>query len=356
MFRRMSIAFAMSLAVLVLGASGLRAQEGAPNKNAPNPWPAKAEMDKFMGDYEGSWGRPLPHAKAHARVIPQGDGKYQVVLYPMPYPHDDPKGRIELSGQLKDGVVAFGAYINGAHWTGEISDGKLSAWDGKNKSSDQFQLKHLVRHSPTEGMKPPQGAIVMLPFDGKTPPTLDAWEKTSWKPLSDGSVEVVKGELMSKKKFGDIQIHMEFCLPYMPHESGQGRANSGLYIHNRYEVQVLDSFGLISRDDDCGGIYHVAIPKVNACFPPQSWQTYDITFRSARFDENCDVSELPLITVKHNGVIIHDGKWIDNPTPGSAPGHTKKGVFRLQDHLNPVHYRNIWILERNDLPWAPKNN
>ena len=156
-------------------------------------------------------------------------------------------------------------------------------------------IKKVVRKSSTLGAKPPKGATVL--FDGKS------------------ADKFVKGELVmknllrhdceSKQKFGDHSLHLEFRTPFLPHARGQGRGNSGMYIQGRYEVQVLDSFGLEGKNNECGGIYSISEPKVNMCFPPLTWQTYDYDFTAAVY-EGGKKTKNARVTIRHNGVVIHD--------------------------------------------------
>lgn len=194
----------------------------------------------------------------------------------------------------------------------------------------------------TLGAKPPAGAVVLLGEgstekwvkpDGKTP--------AGWK-LADGILTVGRGNIMTEKTFGDFELHVEFNVPYMPDARGQGRGNSGVYLTGNHELQVLDSYGLKSQDNDCGAIYKQVAPAVNACKPPLQWQTYDITFHKAAVRDG-KVEKKARITVLQNGVKIIDDAEIA-PTPGGIDipeGHD--GPLLLQDHGNPVQYRNIWI-------------
>jgi hypothetical protein len=187
----------------------------------------------------------------------------------------------------------------------------------------------------------------MILFDGKS---LAAWttrksEEAKWK-INDGYMEVVPGtgDILTKEVFNDFQLHVEFWLPLMADKTGQARANSGVYLQGRYEVQVLDSYGLDSQDNDCGGIYKIAKPLVNACRKPEQWQSYDISFRAARV-ENDAVKEKPRVTVFHNGILIHNNLEIPTPTGGAVDTDMRKaGAILLQDHGNLVRYRNVWIL------------
>jgi hypothetical protein len=197
------------------------------------------------------------------------------------------------------------------------------------------QLKKVMRKSPTLGAKPPKGAVVL--FDGTT-----AEHFTGGKMTDDG---LLMQGVTSKQTFGSHTIHIEFLLPYMPEARGQGRANSGFYAQGRYETQMLDSFGLEGKDNECGGIYKNASPRINMCFPPLSWQTYDVDFTAAQYQDGKKVKNA-MLTVRHNGVLIHENQEISNPTTGGPlqEADTPGPVF-LQNHGNPVRYRNIWLRE-----------
>ncbi len=184
--------------------------------------------------------------------------------------------------------------------------------------------------------------------DGKTPP--------AWKLLPGGVTEVKGGDAHTKETFdGKFKLHVEFRVPYSPKKSGQGRGNSGVYVQGRYEVQVLDSYGLKSKDNDCGGIYEVAAPLVNACKAPTVWQSYDIEFTAPKCKDG-KVVEPAHMTVYQNGIKIHDdvrlarkGKddkeeIVTNTRAGMGGDPCKPGPIMLQDHGDPVQYRNIWIL------------
>ncbi len=196
-------------------------------------------------------------------------------------------------------------------------------------------------------VNPPEGAIVL--FNGED---LSAWKNrrdeapAGWS-VRAGYVEVQPGagDIITRGVFGDCHLHLEFWLPHMPNARGQARANSGVYVQGRYEIQILDSYGLQSKDNDCGGIYKIAAPLVNACKKPERWQSYDITFRAPRFDAGGKQIEQGSVSVLHNSVPIHRNTRFDaQVTTAGLPGDlTQPGPILLQDHGNRVRFRNIWL-------------
>ena len=191
-------------------------------------------------------------------------------------------------------------------------------------------------------MKPPKGAIVL--FDGTS---VDAWEHKGQpgKMTDDGLL--VQGTA-SKQRFQDHKLHIEFLLPFKPKARGQGRGNSGLYLQGRYEVQMLDSFGLSGEHNECGGIYSIRKPDQNMCYPPLQWQTYDVEFHAAKYDGDKKVKNA-WMSVKHNGVLIHDKVELPKSTTASPMREgSEAGYIYLQDHGNPVHYQNIWVVPMDE--------
>ena len=311
--------------------------------------PDSAGIDyKLQGEYEGTAGS----AKWGAQVIANGDGNFHAVFEPggLPGAGWDGKTRYESDGKLEGDQVFFSPTEKFVHGDGHkapelifkpglnatLSGESLS---GKTENGESFELKHTVRHSTAEGSKPPTGAIIL--FDGSN---VDAFNGA--KLLSNGLM-AQGGE--TKQKFTDFTLHIEFQLPFKPFAHSQERGNSGVYLQHRYETQVLDSFGLKGMDNECGGIYTKTAPTVNMCYPPLTWQTYDIDFTAARFESGKKKSNA-IVSVNHNGVVIHDKVEIDGSTGGGRKeipaDEIQSGPLYLQDHGNPVTFRNVWITEK----------
>lgn len=296
--------------------------------NAKEAGPDFAVQGEYLGaELDGSkamWG---------AQVIALGDGKFDVVGYKggLPGAGWSRGGETKRgTGELKDGV----AVLKGDDWQGTIKDGVFVVTD---EGQAIVELKKVERKSPTLGAKPPEGATVL--FDGTTADNFENGKIIEENLLAASNPE-------SKLKLGDHSLHLEFRTPFMPKSRGQARGNSGVYPQGRYEVQVLDSFGLEGKDNECGGIYSISEPAVNMCLPPLSWQTYDIDFKAAKYDDDGKKVENARITVKHNGVVIHDDIELKQGTPGHDPEGPEKNGLYLQDHGNPVAFRNIWVVEK----------
>jgi len=218
-----------------------------------------------------------------------------------------------------------------------------AAWAGEAAAAAKVEVKPPAK-SPTLGQKPPAGAVVLLPFEEGKPTSLDKWANASWQTLPDGSIVKGKGNQLTKADLGDMHLHVEFLIP--PGKDGakpEGGGNSGLYIMDRYEIQILDSFGRQPGPGECGAIYRKVAPTQNACLPVGQWQTYDITFVAPKFDASGAKTAPARVTVVLNGVKVQDN--VEMPTPTGAAGKKPEvpaAPLCLQDHGCPVQFRNMW--------------
>lgn len=307
--------------------------------------------DDINGVYTGTFvpanQTNVPATPTQVKVVAWGPNEYRAVVE---LPDGDKTRRVEVPLRKgNDGKITADGNAGGANWTGNLENGKLTLAGGGD-----FTVNREAKSSPTQGLKAPANAIVLLSNEPGKYPVLDEWREGTWKPISDGSMQTnATGDQHTKREFGDIVLHLEYKPPVKPEARDQERGNSGVYFQDRYEMQVLDSFGWPAADNQSGGIYHVAVPKVNAALPPTEWQTYDIAFRAPRFNADGSVKIPATVTAYLNGVLIHDNVAIPGPTGGGAPGNVAKGVLRLQDHNNPVRFRNIWVVERNFADDAP---
>ncbi|MCA9266930.1 MAG: DUF1080 domain-containing protein [Planctomycetales bacterium] len=333
MLPRISV-FTLALLCLTLPASA--ADNGAGTYTDPAAASKEDPDFALQGEYSGHLKHKDGEAKVGIQVIALGKGKFRAVGYVGGLPGDgwNKKDKHSAEGQVADGAVTFKgdegiAVLNYEGLTIKSPDGEAVG-----------TLKKVERKSPTLGMAPPQGAVVLYskPEDAE-----------NWNGGKADEQGLLQQGVTSRETFGSHTLHVEFRLPYMPTASGQGRGNSGLYLQGRYEVQMLDSFGLEGKQNECGGIYSVAEPDQNMCYPPLAWQTYDVDYTAAKFGDDGKVVSSPRVTVRHNGVVIHDNVELpaDRSTtaapvkPGAEPG-----PVYLQNHGNPVRYRNIWVVKK----------
>ena len=353
---------------------------------------------QVQGLYEGAGKTPAGEFKLEARVVAQGKGTYKVLARQL-LPGNQIE-RVELAGKTAADAVTFTGKAGDAAWTGAYSAGTIKGACGQGGS---FEIKRVEKTSPSAGKKPADGAVVLL--DGKdfTPierangeewylgdmsmhgwpvwevpiyiiskdppkewPSKDKLIPAKWA-LSkvhrrandsvigidtDGSIQVPGGGINSVRTFeGSFDMHVEFMNPLVPQEHSQGRGNSGVYMPNGDEIQVLDSFGETTYvGGGCGGLYPYKDPDTMepidslkgkpepnftlASFPPLTWQTYDIEYRVEKKDGK--YAGKPRVTVYHNGIKIHNNATLRNDA--------HSGRFHFQDHGNPVRYRNIWVL------------
>lgn len=320
-----------------------RSASAADQTNPVYTDPAKVDRDyAIQGEYAGSVDANGQLTPVAARVIALGNGMFDVVAYPGGLPGlgwtgtDRFTGTAARTGDAADAQVK----IEGTDWTGsprkgEIRNGEIVVFH--DDGSEWTRLPKKPRTSPTIGRKPPKDAVVI--FDGPGPVN-EADTLVDAHVTDDG---LLMQGVTTKETFGDAVWHIEFRLPYQPFDRGQNRGNSGAYVQGCYEVQMLDSFGLEGKDNECGGLYSIAAPRANAALPPLEWQTYDIDFTAPKFADGKKVSNARL-TVRHNGILVQDDVDVPMITPaGPQPEERPRGPLHLQEHGCQVRYRNIWV-------------
>lgn len=320
------VLFLFLLAVIPTTALGL--DENDPKKaylSAQEAGPAAL----LQGEYTGTIKAGDDSVKLGVQVIAEGANKLAWAAYVGGLPGDGWNGEAPLRGPGE--IEGTTAVLKGDTGRGEIKDGSLVIFNNDNVRVGEISRTNRV--SPSMGRKPPEGAVVL--FDGTTADHFEGGRITEDKLLMEG--------VNSKEKFQSVELHLEFQLSFMPNGRGQGRSNSGCYLQGRYEVQILDSFGLSGEHNECGGIYTIKKPNVNMCFPPLSWQTYDIEYHVAKFDSDGKKTDDAWMTVKHNGVVIHDKVKLPHATTAAPLKEgPEPGPLHLQNHGDPLRYRNIW--------------
>ncbi|QDT55738.1 hypothetical protein Pan44_37850 [Caulifigura coniformis] len=339
----MTLILRSALAFLVLSASAYaqNAKDG-PTYTSPD----KADGDfAFAGEYLG-WQQLQGDLRGSQRigvqVVALGNGKFTAVKYLGGLPGD---GWLRGQRILLDGErTAEGVALKGNVTSLLVSPEEALVVDSLGNKLGE--LKRVHRESPTMGAKAPAGATVL--FDGAGTDHFKKGRMTE------------NGWLMAGTETSDawnnFRLHGEFLLPYKPLARGQARGNSGFYLQGRYELQVLDSFGLEGGENECGALYKLVRPAVNMCFPPLEWQTYDIDFQAAKFDADGKKIEPMTISVWHNGVPIHAQRKIPSKTGAGTAEGPQPLPIKLQDHQNPVVYRNLWIIDTakpdaRDIDW-----
>lgn len=287
----------------------------------------------LQGEYSGTIKAGSGEIKLGVQVIARGDGKFRAVAYPGGLPGDGWKKELlkyQAEAQRDGDAIRFSLLGQGS---GELTSSGITIKNGDGDVIGDIPKVH--RKSPTLGKKPPKGAVVL--FDGSTAEHFQGGRMSDDKLLMEGAT--------SKGLFDSFKLHLEFRLPFKPFDRGQGRGNSGLYMQGRYETQILDSFGLEGKNNECGGVYSISAPSVNMCLPPLVWQTYDIDFTTAKYDDAGKKIENARMTVLLNGVKVHENLEL----PRGTTAHPVKegpqpGPIYLQNHGNPVRFRNIWVL------------
>ncbi len=333
----------------------------APAQEYTTPDEIKEKSADDWRDYQiqGEYVYAKDTAVFAVQVIADGKGEFTLVGYPGGFPGcgwHDKQVRVIYKGKVDGDFVDFKvAYMeNKEDYQKElpIPEGKQDCGAKLNISErtiafttpgmpDRVAKRFDKRVSPTLGQKAPEGATVF--YDGLSKDATNTDMIVDCKGVNEATDALWPDMKTKPLEFGKpCKIHVEFMLSFMPEARGQGRSNSGVYLDENYECQVLDSFGLRGENNECGGFYQVARPAFNMCFQPLVWQTYDFDFTPAKFEDGKKVANAR-VTVVHNGITIHDNLELPGATGGGRGESAEaRGVY-FQGHGNKVQYRNIWV-------------
>lgn len=306
----------------------------------PEPAPADPHEDPdfaFLGEFAGpvSTGTSK-YQRLALQVKPVGHDRFEALQYSggLPGEKSHHPAPVALIGKRAEGFLV----LSGGPWAVFVEPDRCLVVDRRGERVGR--LERLVRQSPTMGAQPPKDAIVL--FDGK-----DTSQFVKARMTDDGLL--MEGANI-KPMLQDFNLHLEFMLPYLPAARDQGRGNSGIYLQSRYELQILDSFAEEPRVNGCGSLYRFREPDVNMCLPPLAWQTYDIAFTAPRWSADRTKLKNARVTIWHNGVKVHNNRELANKTGAGKPEEPTLLPTFLQDHKNPVRFRNVWIVDRGDVP------
>lgn len=224
---------------------------------------------------------------------------------------------------------------------------RLYVHEGKVDVERTEQVWNDYAHPPKTAVEVVRPGDAVVLFDGKdfSQWAVDGAKDIGWQ-IADGAMKSVPktGSIVTKRSFGDFKMHAEFKTPQLPVDvKGQGRGNSGIYIQRRYELQILDSYGLEPKDNECASLYKFRAPDKNVCDLPGRWQSYDIIFHAARYEAGKKIRNAR-ITVWHNGVCVHNDVELQDKTGAGRPEGPEPGPILLQEHGNEVWFRNVWIV------------
>ena len=284
----------------------------------------------YLGEYMGTWaGKPVA-VQVSTR---KGDSQFYAKVFQGGLPGvgwDGTKPQVfngnEAGSQLRLVAESGSALM-------EVTPNKVTLADMDNRA----ELRKVARHGVTLGNAAPAGAKIL--FDGTSTSAFKSASMTNDKLLKAGAETV--------DPVGSCRLHLEFRTPYMPASEDQKRGNSGIYIQRRYEVQILESFGQEPLFNGCGALYRQREPNLNMALPPLVWQTYDIFFTVASFDSQGTKVAPAQISVIHNGVPVHYRTAIAAKTGAGKPEGPELLPLLLQDHSDPVVYRNVWMQPAN---------
>ena len=326
------------LAWMVAVTSAVQAADGpqhAAMTSVPENDPQYALLGEFVGPILVGENKYEPLA---LQIRPVGGDNFEALQYRggLPGQKTHKPEAIQLIGRRSGDFVV----MSGGPWAIFVEKEHCLLVDREGKQVGR--LERVTRQSPTLGAQPPEDAIVL--FDGTSTDQFTVAQTTSDGLLMQGA------DL--KPMFQDFNLHVEFRLPYMPAATGQARGNSGLYLQSRYELQILDSFAEQPTFNGIGSLYRTRQPDVNMCLPPLQWQTYDVAFTAPRWAADGSKVQNARITAWLNGVKIQDDVDLPNKTGAGQEEAPTLLPIRLQNHKDPVRFRNVWLIDRGLTPVA----
>ena len=323
-----------SCALVLFGFGGkIIAQDLKPDSEIVLTEPPKDDMNYLlMGEFIGEISVDGQQQRLGLQIRPIGGDQFDAVSFigGLPGQEQHEPDPIRMIGKRNEDFTV----LSGGPWAIFVERDSCLILDRKGEKLGQ--LKRIERTSPTLGARPPEDAIVL--FNGQDTEQFIRAEMTEDGLLKEGA-DV-------KPMFQDFNLHVEFRLPYMPNASGQSRGNSGLYLQSRYECQVLDSFAQDPVFNGCGALYKFRAPDLNMCLPPLVWQSYDVQFTAPRWAADGTKLRDAHVTSWVNGVKVQDNVALPNKTGAGKQEAPTLLPIRLQDHRDPVRYRNVWIVDR----------
>jgi len=322
--------------LLVVGvATGENGPRGPVHSEPPKDDPSYLLMGEFAGPVTISEDKT---ETIGLQIRPLGKGEFQAISYAggLPGQENHMPEATRMIGRLSGDFLI----LSGGPWAVFAERDHCTLI---SRSGDKLgKLDRVVRRSPTLAAKAPEGAIVL--FDGS-----DTDQFVNGQMTEDGLL--IEGTDF-KPMHQDFDLHLEFRLPYMPEARDQGRGNSGVYIQSRYECQILDSFGETPVFNGAGSLYRYRAPATNMALPPLVWQTYDIRFTAPRWAADGTKIRNARITSWLNGVIVQNDVELENKTGAGQEESPTLLPTKLQNHSDPVRFRNIWIIDRGLAPSA----
>lgn len=317
-------------------------------------------VDSVQGNWEGEWTLESGDSgKLLVQVVAVGGGEYLGVFTGYDNSQQENQTyRLNIRGSTEKDQVVFAqtipvGNIGTFQWKATVKDEAfVGTFTDNGEHTGKLNLKRAVSKPTSIGTKPPSGAIVL--FDGeKEGDKLERWENAAAWEVVDGALRprmadanAAKKHLINREKFRSTMMHLEYRTPFLPEAKGQERGQSGLILHGKYEIQIVDNFGLEPSNVGAAALVEDAAPSKNVSLPPGEWQTLDVTFRAPKTSADGTVLEPGELSVLHNDVLVLDRIKVRSPTIGApfAKATDETPGFVLENARQAVEFRNIWMV------------